>query len=395
MLSIPKSWVNWQVSKKLILGLVVAVLFCLLYLWRLGSIVPGLSPHENAARIASSTFSKTIENPVNAPHKIPQFILQILGFHGAFWMRFVSVAFGLIFITSCYLLLRAQFGKFISTGATLLFATTPWVILIARNASADVMFLSPLLLLFVFVALRRTENYYTLWWFLFIAALVTCIYTPGLIWFLAISLLVGFKKIIKTVTSIENFVAVLGITMVLILIAPLIFALTQNSAVLKEWLALPKHFSSAASNFDYAAHAASSLTYQMNSFQDYSIGKFAVLSITQTALAVLGILAMVKSMHRILILCLSLLIIGITLSALNQKLMYVSICLPAIALLDAAGLRYLAGKWFRVFPLNPLARAFALILITLLLLGQLAFGVRYALLAWPHNVETRKIYVIK
>jgi hypothetical protein len=181
----------------------------------------------------------------------------------------------------------------------------------------------------------------------------------------------------------------------IVVIAPLVYAFSQNLMVLKEWLALPNYFSSTGSGLDYASRAASSLTYQMFSFQDYSVGKFAVLSITQTALAVLGILAMIKSMRRILIICLSLIIIGITTSALNQKLNYLSICLPAVALLDAAGLRYLAAKWFRVFPLNPLARTFAFLLITMLLLGQLAFGMRYALLAWPHNLETRKVYVIK
>jgi hypothetical protein len=395
MLSIPKSWVSLQISKKLILGIAIALLFCLLYLWRLGSIVPGLSPHENAARLASSTIGKIIENPVNAPHKIPQFILQLLGFHGAFWMRSVSLVFGLLFISSCYLLLRSQFGKFIAACGTLLFATTPWILLIARNASSDVMFLSPLLLLYVFVVLRKTEKYHTLCWFLFIAALITCIYTPGLIWFLLISLCIGIKKIIKTVAGLENFVVVLGVTVMIVVIAPLVYAFSQNLMVLKEWLALPNYFSSTGSGLDYASRAASSLTYQMFSFQDYSVGKFAVLSITQTALAVLGILAMIKSMRRILIICLSLIIIGITTSALNQKLNYLSICLPAVALLDAAGLRYLAAKWFRVFPLNPLARTFAFLLITMLLLGQLAFGMRYALLAWPHNLETRKVYVIK
>jgi 4-amino-4-deoxy-L-arabinose transferase-like glycosyltransferase len=395
MLSIPKSWASRQMAKKATLGLAVVILFCLLYFWRLGSIVPGLSPHEYAARMSSSTLGKIIENPLNAPHKVPQFILQLLGFHGAFWMRSISAVFGLIFIASCYLLLRTLFGKFIAVGATLMFAATPWVILISRNASADVMFLSPLLLLLVFAVLRKTENHHTLFWFLLIAALVICIYTPGLIWLLAITSLIGLKKIVKTISSLENFVMVLGIIILLVLISPLIYALTQDLAVLKEWLALPNHFSSVTSVFNYAARASSSLSYQMYFFQDYSVGKFAILSITQTALAILGILAMVKSMRRILIICLSLLILGIVFSALNKKLTYLGICLPAIALLDAAGLRYLTGKWFSVFPLNPLARTFALILITLLLLGQLAFGMRYALLAWPHNLETRKVYVIK
>jgi hypothetical protein len=71
------------------------------------------------------------------------------------------------------------------------------------------------------------------------------------------------------------------------------------------------------------------------------------------------------------------------------------IALPGLAILDAAGLRYLYTRWFIVFPINPLARAFAVCLVSLLVLSHVAYGVRYALLAWPHNVETRKVYVVK
>jgi hypothetical protein len=69
--------------------------------------------------------------------------------------------------------------------------------------------------------------------------------------------------------------------------------------------------------------------------------------------------------------------------------------LPGVAILDAIGLKYLYEHWFSVFPFNPLARGFAVAMISLLLLSQLAYGLRYALLAWPHNMETRKEYVIK
>jgi 4-amino-4-deoxy-L-arabinose transferase-like glycosyltransferase len=395
MLSVPKSWVNRQMAKNLIAAIGAFVLFAALYLWRLGSIVPGLSPRENAARVASSTFGNILDNPLNAPHKILQFIFQLLGFHGAFWMRSVSVLFGLIFIASLYLFLRYLFGKYIAIAGTLLFATTPWVVLTARSASADIMFFSSILLLFSFVALRRTEKYLNLAWIVFVIALAMCVDTPGLIWFLAIAFVFGFKPITKTVLKLENFIAVLGITILILLIAPLIYAMVHDTAVFQQWLGLPNHFSGVMSSINFASHAFTSLTYQMYSHQDYSVGKFAVLSITQSAMAFLGIIALVKKMRRLLFLVLSLLIISITLCAINGKLLYLSLCLPAVAILSAAGLNYLYQKWFKVFPTNPWARSFALILITLLILGQAAFGIRYALLAWPHNLETRKAYVIK
>jgi 4-amino-4-deoxy-L-arabinose transferase-like glycosyltransferase len=382
-------------SKNMALGMAALALFFVLYIWRLGTLTPGLSPHENAARVASSSFRTIIDNPLNAPHKIPQYVLQLLGYHGAFWMRSISVLFAFVFLACLYLLLRNWFGKPAAIAGTLLSGTTPWVVLTARNASPDIMMLSSISLIFFYILLRREGKYLNIRWFAFIISVVVCVYTPGLIWFLMLALIIGFKRISKKILSIESFVAVMGIAALILLIAPLGYAMVQNTELIKEWLGLPKHLPSIFDYLSSVTHSFTSLTYQMKDGADYAVGKFAAFSIVQTVLGVIGIVALWGKNRKRAAAISALLVIGVLVSAASNSLFYLTICLPAVAVVDTEGLLYLYNRWFLVFPINPLARWFALILITLVLTGQVAYGARYALLAWPHNMETRKTYVIQ
>jgi hypothetical protein len=257
------------------------------------------------------------------------------------------------------------------------------------------MMCAPLLLLFAYLVLVRSEKHQNITWYVFILSLTICIYTPGLVWFLIIALATGYKKITKTIFKIDSFNAVLGLVVLILLVAPMGYAVIQNVHLLREWLAIPSKIPSIFDFLDTAVHSFGSLTYQMHGHNDYSVGKFAILSIVQTVLATAGIVAVYAKSRKEIVIILAMLIIGVVLSALNNSLVYLIMCLPAVAILDAAGLLFLYGKWFSVFPLNPIARLFAWTLITLVLVGQVAYGVRYALLAWPHNMETRKTHMIQ
>jgi 4-amino-4-deoxy-L-arabinose transferase-like glycosyltransferase len=395
MLGFSRRWVSWQIAKNILIGLGVFALFFLLYLWRLGNIVPGLSPYEAAARTSSGSFRNIMSNPLNAPHKTLQFVFQILGFHGAFWMRIVSVLFALIFIFSMYFLLLGLYGKLTALAGTLLFAATPWVVLSARNASADVMMLSSVLIIFAYLAFKRAEKYANILWFIFIISLAVCLDTPALVWLLLIALILEFNQLTKTILKLDRFVAIMGLVVLMILTAPLFYAMAGHGYVAKQWLGIPSNLPNIPSLISLFPHTASALFYQIDKRADYSVGKFAVLSIAQVIIGLIGIIALRKKSVKGLMVALWLIVMGIIIAVVNSNLIFLMLCLPGVAILDAIGLKYLYEHWFSVFPFNPLARGFAVAMISLLLLGQLAYGLRYALLAWPHNMETRKEYVIK
>lgn len=91
----------------------------------------------------------------------------------------------------------------------------------------------------------------------------------------------------------------------------------------------------------------------------------------------------------------SLIVLGIVAAGLNQDLVFLTLALPGIGLIIAAGLRYLYIQWRQIFPRNPIPRALALTLMTLLVALNVFLGIRYSLIAWPHTLDTRHTYVLK
>jgi 4-amino-4-deoxy-L-arabinose transferase-like glycosyltransferase len=395
MLRKSRGWVNRQVAKDALVILFTACLFYVVYIWRLATLVPGLSKNETSARLASSSLHKIIDNPFYAPHRLLQYIFQQLDYHGPLVMRGVSVFFIIIFLVSMFLTLRLWFGKFIAIAATLLFAFTPWVILLSRSATPYILFLSPILLLFSYIYLGRATKYTILYWFLFIIALAISLYTPGMIWLILAALIIWHRQIVRTVLKVKGVYSVAGLTLLIILLLPLCYGVSRHPSLIKEFFAIPSNFASPFTIVQRIVESFLALFYQLSHTNDYVIGKFALLSVTQTTLAIIGILALRKKTPKMLIGTLVIIGIAVLLAAFNNSIILLSLGLISIAVLDAAGLRYLYQKWFEVFPLNPLAKWFALGLIIAVLFVNFVYGARYALLAWPHNIETRKIYVIK
>jgi hypothetical protein len=395
MLAFSRRWVSWQLAKNLLIGLAAFGSFFTLYVWRLGTLTPGLSAHEASARAASGSFRKILDNPVNAPHKVMQYIFQLMDYHGAFWMRSATVLFALVFLVSLYMVLRIWFGKVIALAGTLLLATTPWVILIARSATPDIMYLSPLLFISACALLCRTESRRTISWFVFIGSLVICMYTPGVLWLIIATLIIKRKKLVDSILKINGAMVVLGLSALALFLLPLGYAVIKNVAVGKQLLLIPDSFTGLADLINNALGSLSSLGYILPRHVDYAVGRIAILNVAQVVLAAVGFFALWKKAKKEGLSALFLVILALVAATLNNNVVILTLSLPAIAILSAAGLKHLYSKWFSVFPTNPLARWFALTLIFLVLIAHVAYGVRYALLAWPHNMETRKTYVVK
>jgi hypothetical protein len=395
MLEFSRRWANWQTVKNLLIFVLVFTFCFCLYVWRLGTLVPGLSKHENAARIASGSYHKIIDNPINAPHKVVQYLLQLLDYHGAFWMRSVSVLFALVFLVSFYLLLKMWFGRFISLIGTLIFATTPIVIIVARSAAPDVMWFSSILFILAYTFFTRTEARAALGWFLFIISIIFCIYTPGLIWLVLLVALVRYKKIIASVLKLKKPLIIIGVGILLICLLPLFYAMLKNPSLIRQLLLIPASFIGVTALIKNIIWAFSGIVYQLPAHIDYALGRLAILDVAEAALAAIGLYALWKKAKSETIVLLVLIFISIIGASINSNMLLLGMSVPALIILAAAGLRHLYKRWFLVFPVNPFPRGFAAALVALLLVAQVAYGIRYAVFAWPHNVEIRKAYMVK
>ena len=137
------------------------------------------------------------------------------------------------------------------------------------------------------------------------------------------------------------------------------------------------------------------LIWKTGVHHDLQIGRLAVLNLAEIALAVFGVYAFwsrARSKVAGLSLLVALSVLGAGLSGQLSLLLFSFI---AVGLFMAAGLRYLLIEWQGVFPYNPLARGLALVLICLVSVANIYFGVRFSLVAWPHTLATKQVYMLK
>jgi hypothetical protein len=388
-------WMGWRSFKTLLTSLILLFFIFFLYFWNLGSLTPGLSQHEAAARSQSAYLNTIKDNPINAPHKIFQYFFQFTGHHGAFWMRSVSVLFALIFLASFFILARKWFGNVVGLLGTLVFASLPWTIIISRSAAADIMYFSPVIVLLLYVLLCSAKQKKNLLLFLFAFFSAFVIYVPGVIWLAVIWASVCRKNLAKAIADLPKVYIAGGLAMFFVLVLPLLVGAYFHHEVLKNLLLIPDRFAGVHDLLTSIAWMSSSLFVKAHANPNYIVGRLPILTFALTVLGVIGFYALFKRNARKAVLAGVCCLASIILAGLNGSVAILSLAVLAVCFLDTAALRFLYAKWLRIFPINPLPRAFATLLIVFLVLSQVAYGVRYSLFAWPHTPSTRNSYVIK
>jgi 4-amino-4-deoxy-L-arabinose transferase-like glycosyltransferase len=386
---------SWRVFLLPIAIILSFAIILFMYTWRLGVLTPGMSSTEVSARKSSQYLNSIKENPINAPHKLGQLAFQNLGHHGSFWMRSVSVAAAIILLVFLFLLLREWFGNFIAILGTLFFAATPWIVLLARNAAPDIMLLSPVAIITSFILLSRSKKWTGTAWIFFAVISALSLYTPGVIWFVLIATLLAYRSLIKEINRVNGPLFMLGIVLFLLILVPLGYGIYLHTSVAKDALLYPHVWQHPIELLKSFAWSASSLGIKMRQHFDYTIGRLPILNIAMLILAFVGIYGLLRGAKNQVYLLFTLVVIAILASGINNSPLYLTLCLPVVAIFVAAGLRYLYMQWSKIFPVNPLPKALAILLTVLLVSFQVAYGMRYTLIAWPHTVATKSTYVLK
>ena len=376
------------------LALVLVVAFTL-FVWHLGSLTVGLSPSESASRSGSADLYSIFNNPVNAPHRLLQNLAQAFGYHGATSMRLVSVFFALIFLVSFYLLLRYWFGMFVGTLGALMLAGTPLFIITARSATANIILLSPILVSATFVGLISARRRTNLALVALSVAIVLCLYTPGGIWFIV--LLGGFcyRHLLTHIQRASSPSGALSAVLMIVLLAPLAWAVGRHWSVAQQLLLFPGHWQSWGELATASLWVPISLVWHTRTTNEFIVGRLALLSASQIALVIFGLYAMLTQARREIVALAAACLLGLALASLNNSIPLLIIILPIVSIFMAAGLRYLYVEWQTIFPKNPLPRGLATALLVILVGFQVVWGFHYAVIAWPHTAATKSTYVIK
>lgn len=382
----------WQVSNTtLVLG-IIGLLAMLT--WRLGSSPSGLSQSEKLT-INSPNLSSILKNPINLPYRLLQDLLLHIN-HSIFFSRFTAVIIALVIAVGFYYMLKGWLGKSIAMLSAILLVTTPYFILAARSATPAIMYFTPVLILatYYLVSRRTAENWPIL---LLILAVSLSLYLPGMVW---IMILVGAAcysnvKNLAVKTELNRRAYFYVSLMFIVLLLPLIIGLIAHPSLVKPWLLIPGSFGSIGAIAKSWAWAIAAFFFQSRQHQTLSIGKLPLLNAAQVGLIIFGAFVMYSRLRREFLTITGLVLFAALLSGLNDNFSVLALVLPLLTVMMAMGLRYLFIEWRHVFPLNPIAKGFAIGLMSVLVFASVLYGIRYSLIAWPATVAVSHSYVLK
>lgn len=365
-----------------------------LYVWRLGTLTTGLSEGEVAARNESRSLSQIASNPIYAPYRILQHSIQLIGENGAFWLRLVSVIVALVLLYMFYVLIKLWFGRLIGILGALLLIGTPYMILSARSATPQVLLLLPVAALGAFVWLSRTDRKNIAWLFLIIVA-AACLYIPGGFYFITAGSMLLFRPLRSALKQVSLTSRIIGLALLVVLLLPVALAILKHPPTAKEFLLVPDSFRSVAEALASIGWSFSALLWRAEDNFPLIVGRLPLLTSAQIILSSFGIYAMWKHARKELYVIFLAIFIGAVGAGLNNDNSLLLWCLAPFSVLAAAGLRYLYREWRKVFPLNPLPRVLAIVLLLSVVSVHLLYGVRYALIAWPQTIESKNSYMLK
>jgi 4-amino-4-deoxy-L-arabinose transferase-like glycosyltransferase len=364
------------------------------FLWHLGSFSSGASPSELSIKSDSGSLSTLINNPVNAPYKLVLWGTLHLPHDGLLGLRLASVFYAMLFVLSFAWLAKSLFGKFSGYLGALIFLTMPLVLVLGRQASADILLLAPAFLMALYYWQEKNMQQ-KISWLILVAIAGLGLYVPGLNWWIILAAIYCGPKLWQDIKSTGWLTNLSAGVLLAIIITPLCVALVKGNISVSSLFLIPSHFSGILSELKAIGWMWLGLFWKASTHYPTIIGQLPVLNIVAIVLSVFGFYALwVVAAKKAYALGGSV-VLAIILAGINQNINLLALALPAIGVLVCAGLRYLFIEWRSIFPRNPIARSLAVTAMCAIVVVHMVFGLRYSLIAWPHTVDTQQLYVLK
>ncbi len=359
--------------------------------------IPGeLTNLEQRSAIESARFSLT-DPATKSIVDLPYHLLQKASLHffgiTTFAIKLPSLVIAaFIGIGIIWLLRRWLLRNSIALFASIIAITSSQFIVAASTGTALIM---PIfwMVAFLLLALKISAGPQSIWWWICIAIVGgLSLYTPLSI-YLILSILLAtllhphLRHLLKHAPKKHIFVALF---IVIIVIAPLIFAITKHPEHLKTLLGWPvSGVSFGILKFNLIELAKNYLAFWKPDIT--IIGLAPLFGAASFALIILGGLKLIADHHAArsygLALLVPLLLIVVVLQPLFAGILFV----PFVLLL-AIGIEALLDEWYKLFPHNPYARVVALIPV-ILLLTSITFGnLGYYMDAYRYSPSLPRFY---
>lgn len=365
-----------------------------LLLTHLGGLTQGVSARELSFMEQYGSLSAIAHNPINLPLTLTAWLLHLLPVHGAFWLRVPSAIFAGLTMLGMIYVLRRWYGPRTALFGFLLFATSAWVLHVGRLATADVLLLWGLVaLLCSHILLSHNPNKRGVVW-LWLAVQVTLLYIPGLAWLVLLNLIMQRSDIASALTRVKWQGKVILTLSTIILLVPLAFGLVTGSIteIGLGMLGLPQDLPSLTTLWHNLVRSVLFIGIRGSAPNDLWLNHLPLLDAFLLTALLAGILFYAQHVRasRSKLLA-TFFIVGLVLSAINGARM-LSLIVPLLYLVAAAGIAYILHLWLSVFPRNPVARGTGIGLIALAVMVSGIYGLRQYFIAWPHHTPTHAAF---
>ncbi len=369
----------------------LVVLFGALAWFRLGTLVGGYSPDEIATLQASMSFRHIIEQPLNAPFLILGRLLLLLGHDTAFWMRAAASVFGLLTLTVFYWLVRYWHGERSAVLGTILFGCSAWFLHTTRLGTPDVVLFSLIALVAGAIWLRRTENPIVLILMTLVGTLL--VYMPGMVWLILAGIIWQWRTILTLSKRYVPLVAGCAVG-ALALLVPLVMAIIRTPHLALSIAGLPQGWPPLLESVRHLATIPLNLLVRGPLDPAHWLARLPILDAFSAAMLALGAYLYIRHIRLARVqLVIAALAIGAVLISLGG-IVSLSIMVPFLYILIAAGLGFMLDRWYRVFPRNVIAQGVGVGLIAIAVAATCVYGLRRYFVAWPAVPATKQVFVV-
>lgn len=381
-------------SRMIAIAAAAIALLSVVLLFRLGSLTHGqAAPVELASQYDARSWSVIVHNPLNAPYTIVQRLVGLSGHHGITSLRLVSTLFAALAAVLFYFVARQWHSTRVALLASWLFISSAWFLHIGRLGSPDILGLVSILTIVVLLTPNKHGRQTSLALPSTLVILSTLLYVPGMVWLVLAGVVVQLKNLREAwVATKANWLRLISIVGSLAILAPLIYALEQSPALVKQWLGLSAFSPALLLIAHNLVNVPKSLVYSSSFDSVHWLGHLPLLSSFEIVMLLLGAYfyaSHIKAARTRLIGSLALvawLLIGLI--GLNS----ITLVIPVTYLLVAAGIAYMLHLWLKVFPNNPLARWLGIAIIMLAVLLTSVYQTRSYFVAWRYNSATDQAF---
>jgi hypothetical protein len=356
--------------------------------------IPGLlSSKEVSTYNHSRSLNFIIHHPINAPYYLVEHYLT--QFHNSIiFARATSAIFGMIIILLVFFILKFWLSIYYAVIGSLIFASTSWYLHTARFDSPNILLIGVLAPLACGIWLKHSNR---VRFVLLICSVVVglTLYVPGLIWFILIGAIGQRRIIIHELMHVPKWVPIAAIIIFLLLVTPLLWSFVQVPSTMKLILGVPVGIDWGWRLLLNLARVPVEIFVRGPLNPSIWLGRIPVLNIFESLMLVLGAYSfwLKRSLDRTKVLVVGL-VISLALITFNGAT-EITLILPFLYMMVAAGVVYMWDLWHSVFPTNPVAKSAGILILGVAIIFSCGYHAREYFVAWPNSPPTNAAYTQK